>query len=312
MGRFRSLILLATLAAAAHGVSAAESFGTITILEGTALIYRGVGRVQAQEGVRLALGDVIETDAATLAQFEMPDRSVMQIGPSTSVMIGGATVRGKPERWFYVINGWGKVSGTKRDARGGAAYDIRAPLIEIEAPAGVVVFRTTPTEAMVFVERGRARLVERQLRGAPAVSLKESDFYRRKGDRRGAVTSGIAADFVGSMPRTFRDAPPSRIDRYRDADVKPVEAPAFSYADVESWLKGEPAIRRQFMHRWRVKARDPKFRAELVANLPAHPEWDPILFPEKYLPKPTPSPTPWPRPPAQSVPGKVVTAPPAR
>jgi hypothetical protein len=36
------------------------------------------------------------------------------------------------------------------------------------------------------------------------------------------------------------------------------------------------------------KARDPAFRSALIANLRSHPEWDPILFPEKYKPKPPP------------------------
>jgi hypothetical protein len=47
------------------------------------------------------------------------------------------------------------------------------------------------------------------------------------------------------------------------------------------------------MQRWRRNARDPAFRAALVANLASHPEWDPILFPEKYKPKdPPPRPDP--------------------
>ena len=42
------------------------------------------------------------------------------------------------------------------------------------------------------------------------------------------------------------------------------------------------------MQRFIPKAHDPAFRQALVANLRSHPEWDPILFPEKYKPKPPP------------------------
>lgn len=59
--------------------------------------------------------------------------------------------------------------------------------------------------------------------------------------------------------------------------MKPL--PEFGYADVEPWLKAESAVRRMLMQRWRPKAKDNAFRTALVANLPAHPEWDPILFP---------------------------------
>jgi hypothetical protein len=58
-----------------------------------------------------------------------------------------------------------------------------------------------------------------------------------------------------------------------------------SYADVEAWLKAPPDIRRPLVARFRPRASDPAFRAGLVANLKFHPEWDPILFPEKYKPK---------------------------
>jgi hypothetical protein len=47
-------------------------------------------------------------------------------------------------------------------------------------------------------------------------------------------------------------------------------------------------LRRPLVQRWRSKAREPAFRAALVANLAAHPEWDPVLFPEKYIKKPLP------------------------
>ena len=43
------------------------------------------------------------------------------------------------------------------------------------------------------------------------------------------------------------------------------------------------------MQRLRARAQDPEFRKALIANMRFHPEWDRILFPEKYLPKPVPS-----------------------
>jgi hypothetical protein len=88
------------------------------------------------------------------------------------------------------------------------------------------------------------------------------------------------------MPRAFRDSLPLRADKYKDREVQPRAAPDFTYADVEPWLKAELPFRRQFIERWRAKARDKDFRAALIANLSSHPEWDPVLFPEKYLPKP--------------------------
>jgi len=282
----RSLILAAALGAPL-GAIAADPLGTLTILEGEALVYRGGGRIHATEGLRLAPGDIVETAKATFMQVELADQSVAQLGPATRAMFNTSTVRGKPERWVYVMDGWAKVSGTKA-----AGFDLRTPLLEIPAAPAVVVLRGKPGEATLFVERGDAKLGERPVSGAPVVyALKAGESYQRKAGTRGSVSAGSTQALLQDMPRAFRDSLPMRAERFRDQTVKVKDAPAFTYADVETWLKAEPAVRRPLMQRWRAKAREPAFRAALVSNLNAHPEWDPILFPEKYLPKPASAPS---------------------
>lgn len=278
--------LLAVALALSCGASAADALGTVTILEGQALIYRGLGRVQAAEGVRLAAGDIVETAAATIAQVELLDRSVVQIGPSTRLMLVAATARQKNERALYLLDGWLKSMSTKRDSAAGPGFELRAPSFEIPAGAAVTVLHATPAEVRLFVESGELRIGERQKTGAPViVNLRTNDFYQRKPPGRGSVASGAPAAFVSAIPRAFRDTLPARADRFKDRETAPREAPAFAYADVEDWLKAEPAVRRALMQRWRAKASEAPFRAALVANLSSHPEWDPILFPEKYKPK---------------------------
>jgi hypothetical protein len=295
-------------AAAAQG----DALGIVTILEGQALVVRGAGRVQAAEGVRLSAGDIVHTAPSTFAQIEMTDRTVMQLGPSTRLMFNVATTRGKTERSWYLLDGWLKLTTTKRDAAAGPGFDLRAPTFEIPAGAMVAVLHSTPAELRVFVESGEARLVERaaperhKAAAPPAavVALRANTFYQRKPPARGTVAPSVPAAFVETLPRAFRDAVPARAERFRDRNVAPREAAGFGYADVEDWLKAEPAIRRPLMQRWRARADDKAFRSALVANLSAHPEWDPILFPEKYRPKPPPPP----RPPVASPP---VASPPA-
>jgi hypothetical protein len=286
----RALVLAAAISVPCMA-AAADVSGAITILEGQALIYRGSGRLQAIEGVRLAPGDIVETAAATFAQIELADQSVAQFGPATRVMINASAPRQKPERWLYIMEGWVKFSSGKRDPAAGPGFELRAPLFEIPASPGVVVLRSSPAEVNLFVELGDLRVVERQLAGSPvAVPLRSGDSYRRKPAARGSVNPGSRQAFVDAMPRYFRDSLPLRLDRFRDRQVQAKEAPDFGYADVEPWLQAEPAVRRPLMQRWRSKAREPAFRAALVANLAAHPEWDPILFPEKYRPKDPPAP----------------------
>ena len=281
----RGLVAAALMAVSCCSARAADPTGVVTILEGDALVYRGTGRLHAAEGLRLAPGDIIETGVSTFVQIELADQAVVQLGSSTRAWMGSAAAaRQKSDRWLYVMEGWTKVTGAKTQP---AAYELRTrPFWMASPPGSVVVFKVVPAETALFVERGETRLAEHQASGAPvAVALKQGDYYLRKPGTRGAVNPGGMQGFVGDMPRGFRDSLPLRIDRFRDVDLKAKEAAAFSYADVEVWLKAEPWIRRSLMQRWRTKAREPAFRAALIENLSFHPEWDPILFPEKYLPK---------------------------
>jgi hypothetical protein len=282
----RGILLLWAALVAAGGAVAADLVGTVTILEGDALITRAASRVRAAEGVRLEAGDILETGDATFVQAELVDQTVLQMGPKSRVMVGGP-VRLKAERTLYALGGWLKLSNARKDGNV-RAFDFRSPLIEIGVLPGVVVMQLKANEATLFAERGDLRLVERP--GGPAVGVRQGQTYRRQANGRGALSGSAPAAFVAEMPKAFRDSLPLRADKYREREVPARAAPDFIYADVEPWLKAEAPFRRQFVERWRGKARDSAFRSALIANLSSHPEWDPVLFPEKYLPKPKPAP----------------------
>jgi len=287
----RSLVLAAAIAVPCLA-QAADVVGTITILEGQAQVFRGLGRVQAAEGVRLSAGDIVETAAATFAQVEMVDQTIAQLGPATRLMIGEVGPRQKGGRFLYLMNGWIKLVAPKREAGAAPGLDLRSAQFEVPAAQATVVLHSLPGTLDAFAESGSARIVERQPGGnaGGTMSLKSGDYYQRKFPSRGVVASVSPPAFVADMPRAFRDSLPPRMERFKERVVQPKDAPAFDYADVEAWLQAEPVVRRPLMQRWRSKAREPAFRAALVANLRAHPEWDPILFPEKYLPKDPPRP----------------------
>lgn len=278
--------LAAQAAPQSWGARATNWSGIITILEGGgAMIYRGAGRFHADEGLRLAPGDIVDTGAAAFMQIELADRSVVQFGPATRAMLYVAGAQPS----FYVLNGWVKLAGSTANPRVAPGFDVRTRLAEIAANPAVVVMRVTAGEIMLFVESGDLRIAELQAGGgAISVALARDDHYRRKPGARGVVNAGGMDSFVVAMPVFFRDRLPLRIDRYRSKEVLAREAPGFTYADVQSWLQAEPAVRRQFVQRWRTKASEPAFRSALVNNLSAHSEWRPIVLPEMHLPKKPP------------------------
>lgn len=279
--------ILAAVAGVCMATHAAEPIGTITILEGDALIVRGMGRIYGSEGLRLSPGDIVETAAGAFMQLEFPDQTVAQFGPATSVMLPALPSRGSADRSVYMMKGWLKLTRAKHEGAAGPGLDLRTPTLEVPAVPSVVVLNVAPAQSTMFVERGDGRVVERG--AGNQVGLKTGDYYVRKGNAKGVVNPGPMHAFIDEMPRGFRDTLPLRADKFKDKPASPREAPDFAYGDVEPWLKAEPQVRKPLMQRWRAKAKEHAFRAELIANLPSHPEWDPILFPEKYLPKPASS-----------------------
>lgn len=276
---------MGVLCFALAGGCAAQSPGLVTILEGDAQIVRGAVRLRAVEGVRLALGDIVETANGAFAQLELTDQTVLDLGGGARIMIGSTGARYKNERQLYALSGWFKITNGRKDANA-RGFELRTPLVDIAVVSPVITLHIKPAEVALFAERGDLKLVERQAGAAPApVNVKFGQYYRRPAGAKGTVGVAPPPGFVTEMPRPFRDSLPLRADKFKDREVNPRPAPDFAYADVEPWLKAESPFRRQFVDRWRVKARDGAFRSALIANLSSHPEWDPILFPEKYLPK---------------------------
>jgi hypothetical protein len=267
-------LLACPLAAAAQ-----EPAATLTLLEGSAGLVRGVTRYALAEGVRLQSGDIIEVGEKGLAEIEFPDGAAIALGAGTR-MLALSMPRGKTAAGdCYVMRGVLKVSGVNKAAR----LRISTPALTLQPLEGASVLIVRDGDGSVFIESGGARLV-----AAPAtLSLKTGDFFARKAGQKGAVAPRPSQEFIAAMPKAFFDPLPSRMARYKDREVQPKRIDDVSYADVEAWLKSPPSIRRPLMARFEPRASDPKFRASLEANLRFHPEWDPILYPEKYEPKET-------------------------
>lgn len=280
----RGLVLLCLAVSASLGVAASEVPGTITILEGEAVIVRGANQFRAAEGVRLAHGDILETAKGAFVQVELVDQAVLQMGGVGQVMVGGSS-RQKADRTLYAMSGWFKLSSARKEG-GARGFEIRSPLFEIAALPAVAVIRIKPEELALFAERGDVRLVERN-RGVSSATatIRSGHYYRRSAGARGASGATALAGFVAEMPKPFLDSLPLRAARFKDREVVPKPGAELTYNDIQEWLQAEAPFRRQFVERFRSKTREPAFRAALIANLNSHYEWDPILFPEKYLPK---------------------------
>jgi hypothetical protein len=290
---------------------AAEPPAVVTLIEsGGGALFRGTSRYVLQEGVRLQTGDIIEIGDKGVVEMEFADGVRLSLGPRARFYIGLLAPRGPKGPGlsdFYLMAGWTKFAAGKS----AAPFRYTTPLFGLGTTEAIAVLQVTGAEGAMFVETGDVRVAEgfaKALRDSP-VRLRGGQFYSRKPDQRGTIQQRPAPAFVAAMPRHYMDNLPTRLSRFKDREVPPRPAGELSYADVELWLKAPREIRRPVMQRFVRKADDPEFRRGLVANLRFHPEWDPILFPEKYEPK-EPQPTalhPQPAPPQAGAPGPAAT-----
>jgi hypothetical protein len=271
---------LATCLLLSHSVRAAEAAATVTLLDGDASIIRGAARYALAEGVRLAAGDIVEVGQKGLALIEFPDGAGLSLGPRTR-LLASALPGGRGGADFHVVAGTLKHAQAAKPADG---YRYASALAVLTPVTGVMVAAVAPGQVDAFVEAGEAQVAD-DPRGA-ALRLKSGEFYSRRAGQKAAVAPRPTQAFVASLPRMFLDPLPSRIALYKTRDVAPKRLGEVTYAEVAYWLEGAPDLRKPFLARFRARAHDPAFRAALVATMAAHPEWDPILFPEKYKPKP--------------------------
>jgi len=275
--RWAWALLACPLAAAA-----ADPLAVVTLKEGPATLVRGVARHALAEGVRLRSGDILEVGDKGLAQIEFADGVALALGPNAGVLLSSLARGKQAAASFYVTQGALKIARVQPDAH----LRIETPWITLQPTEGTAVLVLDDGGGSLFVEGGEVRVAEKHAaRGAAPLRLKGGEFYSGKAGQRAAVTSRPTPAFIGALPILFLDPLPSRLARYKDRPVEPRQLDLVSYAEVEAWLKAPLAIRRPLLARFRPRAHDPAFRAALVANLRFHPEWDPVLFPEKYLPK---------------------------
>lgn len=283
-------LLLLAWAAAAH---AQAPFAIATIVDGSPTLLRASSKSTLVEGRRLAAADIVETGSARHLRIEFADGLVLDLGPATSVQLAPRLAGGEAARRgarIYLRQGTAKVS-VPIPAPPATGPLLVSERLDLRASRRSVVALVDGSEAAAFAESGEATLAERRAGKALApVRLKEGEFHAG-----GAVSPSPAPAFIARLPRPFLDSLPARAALFRNAEPASAPAGALVYADVQPWIDAEPALRAGFVTRWRALARQPEFRKGLEQGLAAHPEWDRVLYPEKYLPPasaPTAAPAP--------------------
>jgi hypothetical protein len=238
---------------------------TVTVVDGRVSVLRGPARFPLEEGVRLSPGDIIEVRDATFAQLEQPDGTALALGPSARTM-------GLGDRRLFLLGGWLKTTL----AAGSAPVHVQSPHGAVTLLSGGTVLEVGSDGGRLFGESGAAAID-----AAPPVRIKAGEFCAMRTGAKPAVSPRPPHEFISSVPRPFLDAPPRRLARVAARELPLKKPQAITYAEVEAWIDAAAPVRRVLAARWASKASDPAFRRALVAGLARHPEWEPVLFPEK-------------------------------
>jgi hypothetical protein len=265
-------------AAPKANVTPVNRIGIVTILEGKATVIRGLSQFDVAEGVRLYPGDLVRTEPKSLLRVEYADECSLEAGPQTQLQLFHPADKkraGRPA--LYLMEGWLKLA-----CKAGSDAAFASKDVDVVGISRVIVVHATGARRAIFAEQGTAKVVRRQKSDSTSVSLNPGDFLVVQPGEAADVQPRPAPQFMESLPRAYRDTLPSRYSVYVTRTTEPQNLRGFVYSDVEPWVNGETAIRRQFVGLWIRKANDPAFRGALDRDLAMHPEWDRILHPEKY------------------------------
>jgi hypothetical protein len=252
----------------------AAQVGTVTLKEGSLRLIRGTMVFQGAEGVRLRPGDMLETSDKGFAQLESAEGTVIALGPSGRMLVTSQASSGE----FVLLSGWVK-------AESGSSHQtcrVTGPLLTTTSKDGAIVVHATADSSEAFFESAAGRVSPATGEASGFAAAKPGQFFSRRAGKKTAVGTRPDSTFIDNMPISFRDTLPSRIARFSKA-VEPKPDHEVAYSDIEPWLK-LAAWKKSFVERFRPRLKDREFRSQMEAHLGEHPEWDPVLHPEKYQP----------------------------
>jgi hypothetical protein len=256
---------------------AAHEIGTVTLLDGSLRVIRGIAVFQGVEGMRLHSGDIIESADGGFAQLELAGGLIVALGPSTRVYLKEKTNSAE----LFLLNGWMKAEAGSNVGESRYA----SPLLGAASRNGTLVLHATPAAAELFAESGTISVGEVTPGGAwgHSSTAKGGQFLTRRTGKNVAVASRPDSTFLESMPRSFRDTLPSRLPHFAGKRAgEPKRDHEVTYSEIQPWLALAPSWRKGFVERFQPRLKDAEFRKAVETHLNEHPEWEAALYPEKH------------------------------
>jgi hypothetical protein len=284
----RRAVVLLFLSFVLTFVATAQEVGTLTLMEGSLRLIRGVMVMQAVEGIRLHQGDLLESSDRGFDQLELAGGTVVALGPSSRLFllrdVAGRTSGSAeaPAAELILLSGWLKGETPVKSG----AYRYACPMLGAATRDGTIVIHAGADAAEIFVEAGSASIAEVNADGNwhKIAEGKSGQFFSRPAGSSVSTLAKPSSAFIDSVPRAFKDTLPSRLSRFEGEPPQPVREHQATYAEIRPWLTIARAWRASFVRRFEPLLNNPAFRAALESHVNEYPEWDAVLHPKKYSP----------------------------
>jgi hypothetical protein len=167
---------------------------------------------------------------------------------------------------------------------------VQTPQVRLISQNVSYVLAVNDAGSQLFVENGElVPAFGSPKSGQPAI-VKAGEFLGVKPDFSATVAPRALPEFVKAMPRPYIDKLPTRLPRFKGKGVELKRERDLGFADVDGMFKLYPSGRKAYLAQFRPLLKDKAFLRDLEPAIRNYPEWDRIVHPEKYLPKPKPQP----------------------
>lgn len=250
----------------------AASVGVVTLADPGTLFLRGATFYKASPGSPIDDGDILFAAAKGQVQVEL----------TTGVV---AALAGPGTLWIQTPKAGAPLltlsTGALKAEVKPPGLRLRTAAFDADVAEGVIVVRAELAAADLFVESGRARLVNPT---SPPHDAKRGEFWQKSLSTAFASRPLPPRAFVDALPRNFMDPLPVLAAALKSRPA-PVADHDITYPEAQAWLALDRAA---FERRFVSRLRDPVFRKAVEPDSARYPSWDRILHPEKYKPKPPP------------------------
>jgi len=274
-------LFLALCFATIAGPAAAVDAGVVTIVEGQARVLRGAVWYRLVPGANVQDGDIVEAVDRAEVQLELTAGATLNlVGPGAlyAAVIPARSDKNATPMEFSLDRGWLKLAVPNA----ASALRIRMPTALLTVSEGTVVMRQDGKFFEFFVESGSASIADAARAGRDGASqeAKAGEYWSRDGDKPIVTERRAPAKFVASMPRHLIDRLASLSSRFKGQKPQLAIDRDISLAEADPWLAGP--YRRTFTKRFAGRLADPAFRKGVEANPAAYPEWERVLYPDRF------------------------------